>query len=103
MSKDQGGQYICQKEGTLVFIRIVPCCPHCVPTVSSLATFTVFSLDHQFVLPACLTLWGWHCFWSPLCSVVSEISLSAWGSKTCFGFSDLAPGGVAGVAQTLVF
>jgi hypothetical protein len=58
MSKEQGGQYICQKEGTILFIRIVPCCPHCVPAFSSLATFTVLiSLDHQFVLPACLTLW----------------------------------------------
>jgi len=70
MSKDQGGHYICQKERTLVFTRIVPCCPYCVPVISSLATFTVIiSLDHQFVLPACLSLWDAHCIWSPLCSV----------------------------------
>ena len=104
MSKDQGGQYICQKEGTLVFIRIVPCCPHCVPAVSSLATFTVIiSLDRRFALPACLTLWDAHCFWSPPCSVISKIFLPASGSKTCFGFSDFAPGGAAGVARTDVF
>ena len=34
---------------------------------------------------------------------VSEMFLSAWGSKTCFGFSDFALGGVAGVARTEVF
>ena len=104
MSRDQGGQYICQKEGTLVFKRIVPCCPHRVPVVSSLATFTVvISLDHRFILPACLTIWDARCFWSPPFSVVSEIFLSAWGSKTRFGFSDFAPGGVAGVVRTDVF
>lgn len=87
-----------------MFIRIVPCCPHCVPDVSSLATFTVvISLDQQFVLPSGLSLWDAHCFWSPPCSVVSEIFLSAWGSKTCFGFSDFAPGGAAGVVRTDVF
>jgi hypothetical protein len=35
--------------------------------------------------------------------LVSEIFLSAWGSETCFGFSDFASGGVAGVVRTYVF
>jgi len=101
MSRDQGGQYICQKEGTLVFKRIVRRCLHRVPGVSSLATFNVVvSLDHRLVLPACLTLSDAHCFWSPPFSVASDIFVSAWVSKTRYGFNDFAPGRVAGVVRT---
>jgi hypothetical protein len=90
---EQGGLYICQQEETNVFIRIVPCWRHCFPATSSLVKFSVVtSLGRRCFLPACLSLWEAFCVWPPSFSVVFEIFLLAWGSRTCFGVRDWAPG-----------